>query len=124
MAHTSFWSDEVAAHDYGRCRPADMNWAYNYKSANPVQCQRYSAVKAPSGSSALRKSLTTYSGQPLRKGSKGSAVKAVQKAVGISATGTYSAGTVTAMKKWQSGHKLSTSGSVNYATWRSLMKAS
>ena len=101
-----------------------MNWAYNYKTPNPVECQRYGAVKAPSGSSALRKSLTTYSGQPLRKGSKGSAVKAVQKAVGVSATGSYGAGTVTAMKKWQSSHKLATSGSVNYATWRSLIKSS
>ena len=124
MAHTSFWSDEVAAQDYGRCRPADMNWAYLYKAPNPVACARSGAVRAPAGSSALRKSLTTYSGQPLRKGSKGSAVKAVQKAVGISASGRYGAGTVTAMKKWQSKHNLKASGSVNYATWRSLMKAS
>jgi hypothetical protein len=123
MAHTSFWSDKVAAEDYGRCRPADMNWAYGYKAPNSIACERSGVVRAPSGSSALRKTLTTYSGRPLRSGSKGSAVKAVQQAVGITVSGTYGAGTVTAVKKWQSDHQLTASGSVNYATWRTLLKA-
>ena len=118
MAHTSFWSDEVAAQDYGRCRPADMNWAYNYKSPNPVACR---AVRRGEGAFGFVGAAQVVD-HVLRSA-------AAQRIEGIRGEGgpeggrdqrqwQLRRGTVTAMKKWQSKHNLTASGSVNYATWR------
>ena len=52
---TSFWSEQVAAEDYGRCRPADLNWAYSYETRRTPPCPRYAVVKPKSGASTLRK---------------------------------------------------------------------
>ena len=122
MGDTSFWSDEVAAPDFGRCRPKDLNWAYGYKAPNPNRCDRYPKVTAPKGASTLLKTLTTYSGRHLKLGSKGAPVKAVQQALKITAGGTYGASTVAAVKKWQAARDLPITGTVNHTTWRALLK--
>lgn len=123
MGRTSYWTGKVAAPDFGRCRPADLNWAYVYKKPNPHRCPRVSTVGAPKGGSALLKTLTRYSGRPFVKGSSGAGVTAVQKAVGAKATGSFDAATVTAVKKWQAAHDLPATGGVSYGTWRSILKA-
>ena len=120
---TSYWTGEVAAEDYGRCRPADMSWATGYRAPNPTPCRRVGRPKAPKGASATLKTIVTYSGRGMSKGSRYPAVKAVQKAIGAKRTGTYSAATVTQMKAWQRAHDLKPTGKLGYATWRALEKA-
>ena len=123
MGRTSYWTGTVAAPDYGRCRPADMSWAYGYKAPNPVPCPRVGRVTAPKGASKTLKTIVTYSGRTMKKGSRYAAVKPVQKAIGAKQTGTYSSATVKKMKSWQRKHDLEATGKLNYATWRALQKA-
>jgi hypothetical protein len=123
MGRTSYWTGEVAAEDYGRCRPGDMNWAHGYKEPNPVPCPDVGKVKAPKGASKTLKTIVTYSGRSMKLGSKIGAVKAVQKTIGAKQTGTYSAKTVKTMKSWQKKHDLEATGDLNYPTWRALQKA-
>src|SRR5215218_367955 len=123
MARTSFWTRRVAARDYGPCRPRDLNWAAPYTAPNRTRCASYPRVSAPAGASALLKSLTAYSGQVLRSGSSGGAVKAVQQAVRVKVDGRYSASTVTAVAAWQRAHGLTGSGLVRADTWRALLRA-
>lgn len=123
MGRTSYWSGEVAAADFGRCRPADMSWAYSYKTPNPVPCPRVGKVKAPKGASKTLKTLVTYSGRGIVKGDKFAAVKAVQRTVGAKQTGTWSSASVKKLKKFQTKHDLDDTGKLNYATWRALMRS-
>ena len=123
MGRTSYWTGAVAPQDYGRCRPADMSWAYGYKAPNPVPCPDVGQVKAPKGASKTLKTIVTYSGRSMKLGSSYAAVKPVQKAIGAKQTGTYSAATVKKMKSWQRDHDLEATGKLNYATWRALQKA-
>ncbi len=122
-ARTSYWTKKVAAEDYGRCRPADLNWAYSYNGFNPNRCPRVSTVSAPKGATALRKTLTRYSGRPFQQGVKGPGVTAVQQAVKAKKTGSYDAATVKAVRAFQRAHGIPDHGRVNYTTWRALLKA-
>tara|TARA_B100000035_G_scaffold312881_1_gene325304 strand:+ start:334 stop:1167 length:834 start_codon:yes stop_codon:yes gene_type:complete len=56
----------------------------------------------------------------VRKGSKGATVKAVQKALGISADGDFGPGTETAVKDWQRRHGLIADGIVGPATLKEM----
>jgi peptidoglycan hydrolase-like protein with peptidoglycan-binding domain len=80
-------------------------------------------VAAPAGASTLLRSLTAYSGQVLRSGSSGGAVKAVQQAVRTTVDSRYGAGTASAVARWQRAHGLTGSGVVSAATWRALLRA-
>ena len=122
MARTSFWTRQVAARDYGPCRPRDLNWAAPYTAPNRTRCASYPRVSAPAGASALLKSLTAYSGQVLSSGSSGGAVKAVQQAVRAPITGSYGATTVKAVAAWQRAHGVSGTGIVRADTWRALLR--
>ncbi len=124
MARTSFWTKRVAAPDYGPCRPRDLNWAAPYRKPNPTGCANYPRVAAPAGASPLLRTLTAYSGQVLRTGSTGGAVKAVQQAVRTTADGRYGRGTAAAVATWQRAHGLTGTGVVGFTTWRALLKAS
>ena len=123
MGRTSFWTKSVAATDYGRCQPADLNWAYPYDKPNPVRCPRVGVVHPPKGASSLLKTLTSYSGRHLKVGHSGGAVTAIQKAVKTKATGNYTESTKTAVQKWQRAHKIKATGTINHTTWRALLKA-
>jgi peptidoglycan hydrolase-like protein with peptidoglycan-binding domain len=123
MGRTSYWTGEVAAPDYGPCRPVDMSWASGYTLPNPAPCPRVGAVTAPKGASKTLRTIVTYSGRSMEKGSRYPAVKAVQKAIGARRTGTYSSATVRKMKTWQRDHDLEATGELDYATWRALRKA-
>ena len=37
--HTSFWTEKLAAVDFGPCRPADLNWAWSWGYVNPTPCR-------------------------------------------------------------------------------------
>lgn len=121
MARTSFWAGQVAAPDYGPCRPVDLNWAAPYRQPNPTSCPKYDPVKAPAGSSALTRTLYTYSGMVLRRGSTGPVVKAVQQAMGTSADGSFGPATREALLAWQVTHDVQQTGVVDAATWRALL---
>jgi len=121
MGTTSFWTGRVAAPDYGPCRARDLNWAGLRTRVNPIPCPRYPVVRAPAGSSATVRTLFSYSGMRLRSGQTGPAVTAVQRALGVRATGTYASLTRAAVRRLQARHHLSTSGTMNTATWRALL---
>jgi hypothetical protein len=121
MGRTSFWTGRVAAPDYGPCRPHDLNWAPLYRTARAVPCPWYPRVNAPAGAPALLRKLTAYSGQWLRKGSTGGAVRAVQQTVHTTVDGRYGAGTAYAVAQWQRAHGLRASGVVTQTTWRALL---
>ena len=121
---TSFWTKTPAAVDYGPCRAADLNWAPPYAGPRSTPCPSYPAVTAPSGAGTLLKTLTTYSGMYLARGSKGPVVSAVQQAVGTSVDGVFGTGTQGALTTWQANRGLAATGVVDENTWRALLKAS
>jgi hypothetical protein len=121
MGRSSFWSKRVARPDYGPCRDKDLNWAAPYTKANRTLCKSYPRVSAKPGASKTLKTLTTYSGMVLRKGSQGAAVKAVQKVVKATPDGDFGPQTRTAVKKWQKAHKVEATGVVEKSTWRALL---
>lgn len=121
MGRTSYWTGQVAAPDYGPCRPADLNWAGHYTTPNPTPCPSYPAVTAPAGASALTQALFTWSGMWLHRGMTGPAVSAVQQALGITADGTFGPVTRDAVIGYQAAHGLAQTGRLNYPTWRALL---
>ena len=123
MKRTSFWTDQVAATDYGPCREEGLNWAAPYTAARSTPCPSYAHVTAPAGASALRRTLTTYSGMQLQAGDTGPVVAAVQKAVGTTADGSYGSLTTAAVSRWQSAHVVAATGVVDSDTWRVLLTA-
>lgn len=53
----------------------------------------------------------------LRKGSRGEAVKAWQRAIGVDPDGNFGRGTEAATKAWQTAHGLTPDGVVGHDTW-------
>src|SRR5690242_4791663 len=113
MRRTSFWTRQVAAADYGPCRAADLNWAGHYTRPNPSPCASYPTVHAPSGASSLVRSLYTWSGMWLHRGSTGPAVAAVQQALGTTADGSFGPATRAAVIDLQGRHGLTATGGMN-----------
>jgi hypothetical protein len=119
---TSYWTKKVATRtDYGPCRPKDLNWAWVYTTPNYAGCPHYPTVTAAKGASATKKALVTYSGAAVHSGSQGPAVTAVQRALHVSASGSFGASTTRAVKVLQTAHHLPASGVMNPATWRALL---
>lgn len=123
MGRTSYWSGTVAAPDSGPCRPSGMSWASGYEAPNPLPCPRTARAAAPKGASKTLRTIVTYAGRPMVKGSRYAGVKAVQKAIGAKRTGTYSSATVRTMRSWQRDHGLEATGTLDYATWAALQEA-
>jgi hypothetical protein len=123
LGRTSFWTKQVAAVDWGPCRPSDLNWSAGYSSANVRRCPAYSTVTAPAGASSLLKELVPRSGMVLRYGMTGAAVSSLQKAIGVSPTGSFLSTTSARLKAWQLAHGLVASGIAYHSTWRALLKA-
>ncbi len=123
MARSSFWSGAPAAVDYGPCRAADLNWAAPYTGPRTTPCPAYPRVGAPANASALRRTLTTYAGMYVARGSSGPVVRAVQQAVGTGVDGSFGPLTETAVATWQSTHGVPITGLVDAATWRALLRA-
>jgi hypothetical protein len=123
MGRSSYWTKRVAPTDYGPCRPRDLNWAYRYTRVNLLGCAEFPLVKAARTASATKKGLITYSGAPVRRGWTGPAVTAVQRGLHVSATGTYDAATVSAVRTFQGRRHLTATGAMNTPTWRALLAA-
>lgn len=123
QGRTSFWTRKVAAVDYGPCRAADLNWAPRYVRANHTGCPRYAPVRPAKRASATKKSLVTWSGAWLGRGSTGPAVAAVARALHLSASTTYGTSTVAAVRRFQRAHHLGATGTMYQTTWRALLAA-
>ncbi|GAA0260608.1 peptidoglycan-binding protein [Cryptosporangium japonicum] len=123
MKRTSFWSGSVAANDYGPCRTSDLNYAAPYRGTNATKCTSYAKLTAPAGSSAAYAGLVKFSGAQLQAGASGNAVKALQTGLGLSADGSFGAGTTEAVTQFKSTHGLPANGVVDAATWRVLLAA-
>jgi peptidoglycan hydrolase-like protein with peptidoglycan-binding domain len=63
-----------------------------------------------------------YPGQPLRRGSKGDAVKLVQVVVGAKPDGDYGAATERRVKAWQKLKKMFVDGVVGPVTWKAMFE--
>jgi hypothetical protein len=119
---TSFWSKRAfAAADYGPCRTREFNWGGNYTSFNAQRCPSYPKVTAPAGSSAVMKSLVTYSGAGIYPGQAGRPISAVQQALRVPVTGRYDATTVAAVKRFKQAHGMVATSTIGYGTWRTLL---
>lgn len=68
--------------------------------------------------------LAAYTSTTLRRGSTGAAVKALQKALGVTADGAFGPKTEAAVKTFQTRHHLPANGVVSAATWKALTAAS
>lgn len=121
MGRTSFWTGKVTPTDYGPCRAKGLNWASKYTGYNPTPCPNYPGPRVPKGASAAVKALAHYSGIYLHTGSQGPAVSAVQSVLHVSASGSYAGSTKSAVRSFQRGHKLSTTGAMNTRTWQDLL---
>lgn len=121
MGLTSYWTKQVAAVDYGPCRPADLNWAPTRTTVNPSPCPSYAKVSAPSGSAANLKALYASSGMSLKQGSSGGGVKAVQTALKITSDGRFGPQTAGAVRAFQRTRGLAQTGVMDQRTWRTLL---
>jgi hypothetical protein len=121
MGRTSYWTDRVAATDYGPCRAPDLNWAFRYTGRNLLPCPRLPLVIPGPRSSPTKKALVSFSGVNLHLGSAGPAVSAVQQALGNPVTSQFEAATARDVARFQRRHGLVRTGRMNPATWRSLL---
>ena len=117
MKRSSYWSKTVAQPEFGPCRTAYLNWAPPRTSANLTRCTTPAKVVAEPGASALGRELVGYSGMYLRQGSTGPAVSALQRALGLSATASFSSTTRTALLSWQSRQGLRGTAVTDAMTW-------
>lgn len=123
MQRTSYWTRTVAGPDFGPCRPADLNWAPAYSGRNPTACPSYAPVPAPAGASTAVSTLVRFSGATVGPGDSGPVVSAVQKALGVTADGSYGPFTADAVVAFQKRHALAPSGAMDAGTWRALLIA-
>jgi peptidoglycan hydrolase-like protein with peptidoglycan-binding domain len=124
MGRTSYWTGRVAATDYGPCRPRDLNWAFRYAGFNAVPCSAFAAVRAAARASATKRTLVTYSGAGVHRGSSGPIVTAVQSALHLRQSGSYDAATAAGVEAFQRKHAgCPVTGVMNPATWRALLAA-
>ncbi len=65
--------------------------------------------------------LSAYVNTVIQRGSKGAAVVALQKALGIAADGNFGPGTETKVKAYQTSKRISPTGVVASSTWKALM---
>ena len=73
------------------------------------------------GSTTTTSPLSAYVDTVLQRGSQGTAVVALQKALGISTDGSFGPGTETKVKAFQSSKGITPNGIVATSTWKALM---
>lgn len=79
------------------------------------------AMQALTGDMPIRTPISAASTPTLRRGSKGDAVKQMQRKLGIAADGDFGPGTEAAVRKWQAAHALTADGIVGPKTLAALM---
>jgi peptidoglycan hydrolase-like protein with peptidoglycan-binding domain len=78
------------------------------------------APSSPSPAAASSNPLSPYVHLVLRRGSRGSAVAALQRRLGVTADGWFGPRTQAAVKRFQVRHHLPVTGVVRARTWRVL----
>ena len=73
------------------------------------------------GSTTTTSPLSAYVNTVIQRGSKGAAVVALQKALGLTADGSFGPGTEAKVKAYQSSKRISPTGVVAASTWKALM---
>ena len=121
--YTSYWDKTVAGPNFGPCRPADLNWAYRYTKKRTTPCPSYRRVTPAPGSSSLHRTLVAYSGLRITKGTRGPAVRAVQQALRIPASGVWDARSRSAMRAYKGARRMTNNAVVGTRVWRSLLAA-
>lgn len=79
------------------------------------------AIRALTGDMPSRTPISAASTPTLRRGSKGDAVKQMQRNLGIAADGDFGPGTEAAVRKWQAANALTADGIVGPKTLAALM---
>jgi peptidoglycan hydrolase-like protein with peptidoglycan-binding domain len=116
---TSYWTRHVASDDYGPCRLPGRMFAPSYSGPRSSPCP---AVSTLAPSDALVHRVQKASHTRLSSGSRGSAVKALQEALGgLDADGVYGAATTDRVTALQRRSGLADSGAVDAATWSALL---
>ncbi|MGH1564628.1 peptidoglycan-binding domain-containing protein [Mumia sp. DW29H23] len=119
--YTSYWDKTVAGTNYGPCRPADLNWAERYTGRRAIPCPRYPRVTAAPGSSTLHRTLVAYSGLRITSGTRGPAVRAVQQALRIPASGVWDARSRATMRSYKGARRMGSNAIVGARVWRALL---
>jgi len=86
-----------------------------------IQSRLEGSQTAPAAPSAP--TAHPYPGKPLKRGSKGPAVKTLQTALGIASDGNFGPQTETKVKEWQTSKGLLADGVVGPKTWAALFGA-
>ena len=121
QGRTSYWTKQVAATDYGPCRPADLNWSPNYTTFNGKPCPWYATVTARSGASSVVRRAFLFSGAQLGPGSTGAPVVALQNALSVANNGQFGTTTINAVRSLQQSKGVRVNGVMNQDTWRALL---
>jgi murein DD-endopeptidase MepM/ murein hydrolase activator NlpD len=85
-----------------------------------VETPEEAAVVKPEVAAAAKTAGPAYPGKYVKVGSKGEAVKYVQKQLGITADGIFGPATAAAVKKHQAKHGLTADGIIGPKTWATL----
>lgn len=86
----------------------------------PMMPEQHNVV-SPEPPAASPAPAPSSSGRPtIRKGSRGEAVKAWQRVIGLNDDGNFGKGTEAATKQWQSSHGLKPDGVVGPDTWATV----
>ena len=91
------------------------HWQYALGDASPDGSVQ--ATPAPSAPAAMK---FDYPGTPVKKGSKGDAVKLVQAIVGAKPDGDFGPGTESKVKAWQLSNALTADGVIGPVTWSKM----
>ena len=91
------------------------HWQYALGDASPDGSVQ--ATPAPSAPAAMK---FDYPGTPVKKGSKGDAVKLVQAIVGAKPDGDFGPGTESKVKAWQTANSLTADGVIGPVTWSKM----
>ena len=105
---TSFFDGTAAAQDYGPCRPfrGEPAVLYSRTRANSRPCSNPPGLSRTSGKP----------GKLLWRGSRGSEVRTVQSALGVSASGYFDSATMHAVASFQRSKNLPVTGAVDTVT--------
>jgi len=88
----------------------------------PVAAPTVASVAAPTPITSPL-GVPAYPNKPVKKLSKGEAVKFVQQKLGLTVDGSFGAQTEKAVKEWQAAHGLTADGVVGPQTWAALSAA-
>jgi len=115
---TSYWTKQIAPTDYGPCVPSGQRHAPVYSAFNATPCP---AVPTPPTPTNDREFIEQNLYLVAVSGDSGAAVSVIQRQVGTVADGSYGAGTVAAVRAYQTAHRIPVTGQVAVATWQAFL---